>query len=355
MTIVAGRWPRGRWSAALVALCAVLGLCVTTGARAASSPYQPGSVGRSIFYGSCGSDLPSSAGAFALIDITGGRAFYQNPCLVTQFHWAQSAGVQPSLVMNLNEPAGTTAFKALTGPKGTCVAGDTTCLDYNYGFNAAEAAFADANSQGAVAAHWWLDIEVGNSWDTNPANNQQVIQGAIDSLQGHGLSVGIYSSAGQWQQIAGSFAPGLPNWVAGASDAAGARANCSADHAFGGGTVELAQFPASDAGNMEYACGGSTAPTTPSATGAPPAPRAVSATALDAHTIKLVWTIDPATTSGVGIYDGNNPPITIGGAVTSYTVANLQPGTQYCFDLYAYNSTATSDWSGWSCTTTPAQ
>ena len=340
-----------------VTLALVAGSAGARRAQAAGG-YPPGGTGRSVFYSSCGTTLPTAVGAFALINVTGGRAFYQNPCLVSQYHWAQGAGVQPSLVMNLNAPAGTTAFKALTGPKGTCVAGDQGCLSYNYGYNAAAAAFADASSQAATATRWWLDIETGNSWDTSTTANTAVIQGAIDALQAQNLTVGLYSSAGQWQQIAGSFAPGLPNWIAGASDAAGATANCSADHAFAGGAVWLTQYPASDVGNMEFACGASAPPAgtpPPPASNAPPSHRSLTATALDATSIRLVWTVDSATTDGVGVYDDNGSIATLSGPAAGYVVRGLTPGTRHCFNVYAYNSAASSDWSGWSCATTLAQ
>jgi hypothetical protein len=339
-------------------LLLLLGFAAPAAGAGAFGGYTGGSTGRSVFYSSCGSNLPASVGAFALINVTGGRAFYQNPCLVSQFHWAQGAGVQPSLVMNLNAPAGTTAFKALTGPKGTCVAGDQSCLSYNYGFNAAAAAFADATSQGTTATRWWLDIEAGNSWDSSTSANASVIQGAIDALQAQNITVGLYSSAGQWQQIAGAFAPGLPNWVAGASGPADAPGYCSADHAFAGGTVWLAQYPATDVGNMEYACGGSAQPAPASATSAttaPAAPRSLTATATSATTIRLTWTVDPATTDGVGVYDDNGSIATLSGPAAGYMVKGLQPGTQHCYNVYAFNGSASSGWSGWSCATTPAQ
>jgi hypothetical protein len=75
-------------------------------------------------------------------------------------------------------------------------------------------------------------------------SNAQVIQGALSYLTSTGVTVGIYSTATQWRTIAGTYSPGLPNWVAGAPDLGSAPTFCDASHAFGGGPVWLVQYPA---------------------------------------------------------------------------------------------------------------
>ena len=71
------------------------------------------------------------------------------------------------------------------------------------------------------------------------------LQGSIDYLAQHGAtSIGVYSTASQWNAIAGS-APGFtttPNWVPGASSARQAPTLCAAS--FTGGPVQLVQYPA---------------------------------------------------------------------------------------------------------------
>ena len=66
--------------------------------------------------------------------------------------------------------------------------------------------------------------------------------------------MGIYSTPKQWGIITGSdYQPKLPVWVPGASDAIEALSYCRPDHAFGGGTVWLVQYPLGDF-DGDYAC-----------------------------------------------------------------------------------------------------
>jgi hypothetical protein len=341
--MVAQRLLVGALATATLALCLVL---APARRAAAYGGYAPGSAGRALLYTQCGADFPAPPKTFAIISITAGRAFYQNPCLVSEYSWATAGASPPSYVLNLNAPVGTTAFKAQSGPKGTCRASDSACLSYNYGYNAAASAYADAQSQHAYASRWWLDVETTNSWSDDTKANAQVVQGAIDYLQSEGVVVGLYSSPGQWQQIAGSYAPKLPLWVAGAADAESAPRYCSADHAFGGGTVWLVQYPTAGGGIGAYACG-------TSAKRAPTVPQNVKATALDALSIQVMWTVDPDTTDAVGVYSEDGLVTTLAGPATGYTISGLQPGQRLCVNLLAINAAGYSDWAGWVCATTP--
>jgi len=326
----------------------VLGSVVGPGAAVqAFGPYPAGSTGTSLSFPQCGGSFPGTPGAFALIGVTGGRAFYQNPCLVSEYAWAQQAAAPPSLVLNLNSPVGTTAFKAQTGPRGSCAASDSSCLAFNYGFNAAQAAVADAVSQETTATVWWLDIETENSWATDPGQNVAVIQGAIAALSGHGFLVGLYSTPAQWQQLTGDFRPGLPVWLAGAPDAASAAGSCLRERGFGGGSVWLVQY-ATAAVDAVYAC--------PAQVSAPPAtPRAVRASVLDATHVRLEWEAAPDTVDSYGVYDTvAQTVLPMGGGVSSTTLGGLLPDTDYCFTLYATNRLGASGWSAYTCITTPA-
>ncbi len=173
----------------------------------------------------------------------------------SEYLWAQQATAPPTVYMNLNFPAGSTAWRGLAGPRGVCNPADLTCQAYNYGYNAGQDAYLAARGAGVSAAMWWLDIETANTWSGDTTLNATVIQGAIDYLRAQGATVGIYSTSYQWRKIAGSFSPALPNWVAtGAGTAGDAATYCSPDRAFGGGTVWLAQFYPSSGFDANYIC-----------------------------------------------------------------------------------------------------
>jgi hypothetical protein len=232
------------------ALLALLGV----GMAFAAGIYPASSTGYDVSYPQCGEAYPALPFAFGIVGVTSGRAFSQNSCLAGEYAWATKQGtIAAALYMNLNYPVGTTASEGMSGPAGNCSRADKTCQAYNYGWNAAQAAYSYALSQGAVSLNWWLDIETANSWSAKTALNQQVIQGAIDFLRGQGVTAGIYSTKSMWNKIAGSFAPGLPNWVAGASSLATAPNFCAPSYSFGGGRVWLVQYP-SGAYSADYAC-----------------------------------------------------------------------------------------------------
>ena len=178
---------------------------------------------------------------FGIVGVTNGRAFTDNPYLGAEYKWIVDSKLSPSIYMNLNYPAGSSASKGQNGPKGQCAPGDNACQAYNYGYNAAQHAFDYARSQSATASNWWLDVETENSWSNDQSLNAQVIQGSVDFLKGKGLTVGIYSNPSMWLTIAGSFSPGLPNWVAGAPNDSTLSTYFTPAHAFGGGTVRLVQ------------------------------------------------------------------------------------------------------------------
>jgi hypothetical protein len=124
---------------------------------------------------------------------------------------------------------------------GSCVPADRACQAYTYGYLAARNAMAYAATQHVTAGVWWLDIELGNTWSSNTALNAQVIAGAVAYLHAQGRIAGIYCTPYQWGVIAGSFAPHLPEWSAGAPTS-NPGSYCTASHAFGGGTIWLTQY-----------------------------------------------------------------------------------------------------------------
>jgi hypothetical protein len=150
-------------------------------------------------------------------------------------------GHAPSFYINLNYPAHATASQGLSGPAGSCSTSDAACQAFNYGYNTAQDAVSYAGSMNATSRTWWLDIEVANYWSKDPSLNARVIRGAIRYFQSHGLTVGIYSIAPMWREIAGSFSPGLPIWVAQTERWVPALAYCAPNYAFAGGTAVMVQ------------------------------------------------------------------------------------------------------------------
>lgn len=238
----------------LAVLATAAGLLLFASVASSQSPYQPGTVGHDVSFPQCEATLPAAGTyAFGIVGITGGFAFTENGCLEEQYTWASAASQPPSLYINTKFPAGTTIDERDTGPAGTCTATDTECQAYNYGYKTAQHAVTYAKTQGVTqVTTWWLDVETENTWSDDKEMNAVVIEAAIDYLEDENLPVGIYSTAYQWQEIAGDFAPGLPNWLGGASDLEDAKALC-ATGAFGGGIVELVQFPGS-VGSNDYVC-----------------------------------------------------------------------------------------------------
>lgn len=225
----------------------------TAHAAYATGPYTAGAQGYDISWPQCGGMYPSTPYAFGIVGVTDGRSFTLNPCLVSEYLWAQSATApsQLSLYMNLNYPAGTTASEGKSGPYGICKKG-SACSAENYGWNAAQYAFTQNNAKIPLSAStWWLDIETGNSWSHNTALNADVIIGAIAYLQAQAVTVGVYSTPDQWQTIAGSYAPTVPNWVAGAS--VSSPSDLCASSLYTGGSVWLTQYVSGNY-DEDYSC-----------------------------------------------------------------------------------------------------
>jgi hypothetical protein len=213
-------------------------------------PFLPGTFGYDVSYPECGSALPSPA-QFAIVGINHGHAFSTNPCFASLAAWA---GPLQAIYMNINAPP-PGSQQGLNGPAGQCTPGLTGCVAYNYGYNAAVASMQSASSVGVTAGTWWLDVETANHWDSNQYNNARTIQGALDGLTQGGVVAGIYSTAHQFGEIAGAYAPGTPIWVATGGGQQDAIAYCSPAHAFGGGTPWVTQFGAAGSQlDQDYAC-----------------------------------------------------------------------------------------------------
>jgi hypothetical protein len=321
-------------------------LVLLSGIARAYGPYPGGATGTDVSWPQCDKGLPSSPQSFAIIGVGGGRAFYQNPCLISEYSWGQSAPTAPTFFINLNSVGGSTAFKANAGPRGNCTANDDMCHAYNYGWNDARLAYADAQSQETTASMWWLDVETDNDWSSNLPVNAQVIQGAIDYLKSQGRSVGIYSTSKQWGQVAGSYNPGLPVWVAGAPDAGSAPGYCTAADAFGGGQVWLVQVTGDQFDN-DYAC-------SPQSAVAVQVPAGFQASTTSATSVQLQWNAASGPVTGFSIYDAGVFVIQLPGASTSYAINGLTAGSYHCYTIVAASGSAFSGYSPWSCVTLPS-
>jgi hypothetical protein len=236
--IVGGRW----WVAFVLfsASAASALLLNSSGARAETFP-SSGSKGYDVSWPQCGGSLPAAPFAFGIVGVTGGKSFSPNTCLATEYAWAQQGAASPMVYMNLNAPP-RNSLRSADGPAGKCLRKDFECQAYNYGWNAADYAWDYAVSKGVDVGRWWLDIETGNTWSRDKSLNAITIGAAIDYLEAQTVTVGIYSTAYQWGVIAGSYAPGLDLWAAGASSEATAPSRCSSAYAFAGGAVVLVQW-----------------------------------------------------------------------------------------------------------------
>ncbi|HET9733242.1 MAG TPA: hypothetical protein VFP54_11255 [Acidimicrobiales bacterium] len=225
------------------------------------NPYNPGAVGYDISWPDCSTGNPPAPSGLAVVGVNDGLAFTHNPCLAAEAQWASTSGGGLTFYMNINSATPSTASEDATGPKGTCASNDTPCQDYNFGWNAAQDAFSYASSLGISSPMWWLDVEgpPGSSdplWSPHPSDNAVILQAAIDALDSLGVQPGVYSTPYQWNLIAGSFAPDVPMWEAGASDLSTASTTeyCStALKGFTAGPIWLVQY-ADNTWDHDYAC-----------------------------------------------------------------------------------------------------
>lgn len=243
---------------------AALIVSILTGLGLVAPPGPPpkfiarGSVGHDISYPQCGRALPGTS-SFAIVGVANGKPYTGNPCLASEYAWANSTPGGAGFYMNTANPGPSTTslnWYAQRSPDPTCAPGRESACAYNFGYNAAAAAmtYAQAQTGRSTNTMWWLDVETENSWSrTDLGANFASIRGSIDYLQRQpGVTVGVYSIRQMWNRIAGGAALGLPNWVAGARNLADARARCSPNFSATGGPVVLTQFVSGF--DMNYAC-----------------------------------------------------------------------------------------------------
>lgn len=209
-------------------------------------PYVHGAVGYDISNFQCAKKNPSvrqtllpGKTGLAVLQVAGWLDSSVNPCLASQMAWARKVAIKTdpqSLYVFLNAPTRTAgaARQDASGPAGACarlaLARRASCRAYNYGYNGALAALRYSAAKKANTRLWWLDVEGSRSsglygsysggtyWAASQALNDRTIQGAIDALRRFRITVGIYSSSLQYDNIAGKYKPKgarVPLWVAG--------------------------------------------------------------------------------------------------------------------------------------------
>ena len=112
-----------------------------------------------------------------------------------------------------------------------------------YGWNMAELDARTRGVQSPGSYRWWLDVETVNSWESVARNNRADLEGMASYFRHIGATVGIYSTARQWNPIVGTVRPGsplyrLPDWRPGAKTPAQAKKNCHLAPLTGGGKVD---------------------------------------------------------------------------------------------------------------------
>jgi hypothetical protein len=239
---------------------------------AAAGPPRPSEpVGVDVSWPQCGKALPDKP-AFAIVGVNNGLANTTNPCLADQLAWAaNSTGTtsQPAAALYVNTanpgtagswwPTSNTYMDVVVeNPYGDCASGDFRACSYMYGY---AKAYDDANLRGVDnpgGQFWWLDVETGNSWQTDKAANVADLEGMAAYFTSINAEVGIYSTGSQWGQVAGavpseSELAGLPSWLAGARSLKGAKSNCSLAGLTPGSRVSVTQF-ISGGLDHDYAC-----------------------------------------------------------------------------------------------------
>jgi hypothetical protein len=255
-----------RWLPALAAATVLLML------QALPAEAATAGVGNDVSWPQCGKALPKGP-AFGIVGVNNGLANTTNPCLATQLTWAGSSSgstAQPKVQLYVNTAnpglagswwptSNTYAGTKVFNPYGNCKANDVgAACSYMYGW---AKAYDDAYIRGISNPSgytWWLDVETGNSWSGDKVANRADLEGMVAFFGSINAKTGIYSTATQWSQIAGTVPATsplytLPSWLAGARTMTAASRNCSSTPLTGGGKVSLTQY-VSGGFDYDYSC-----------------------------------------------------------------------------------------------------
>lgn len=253
-------------------------LAANVGVSTASPPLAPTATGFDISFPQCASPLPVSPG-FGVVGVNNGSPGTINNCLARELTWAQGA-TNPIPAFYANTGNGGPTY-GVGWPKSqqtpdVCSGANSVACSYDYGWNAARSAFANAvNAEGtdgsasptaaALASPWWLDVETGNTWETieygrtsaTEDYDTAMLEGMVASFTNIGVkTLGIYSTPSQWSEITGysgtAFAS-VPVWIPGYASLSAAEAACSTT-SFTGARVSMIQYP-SQGYDGDYVCG----------------------------------------------------------------------------------------------------
>jgi hypothetical protein len=262
-----------RFAMTVMAAFASLAIVNVSAAAAYAAQKSTTPTGNDVSYPQCGKKLPSGQ-AFGIVGVNGGLANTTNPCLAKEIVWAQAssgATSQPkvSFYVNTANPGNLVADwpqsntdpvtgTTVTDPYGNCTGGDDQACAWQYGWNLAD---LDAQTRGvpSPSSHrWWLDVETVNSWEASTSNNRADLEGMVAYFQSIGSDAGIYSTARQWGQIAGTVPSASPldplrDWIPGARTLAQAKTNCGSAPLTGAGAITVTQWTTSPA-DSDFSC-----------------------------------------------------------------------------------------------------
>ncbi len=265
---------KGALKTCLLAVATVICSVFMSGVAVAAkpSPQSQTFLGNDISWPQCGKKLPTGQ-AFGIVGVNDGLANTTNPCFQTELSWANKSvggtGQPPvALYVNTANPGHLGSWwptsnnyggSVVASPYGNCSGAVDLACSYMYGY---AKAYDDATIRGVAnpgAYRWWLDVETGNSWQSDKTLNSADLEGMVAYFQKIGAKVGLYSTNYQWQQIVGSPSTssslnGLQSWIAGASSATSAKSLCStAAPLTTGSPVVLTQFVSANLDN-DYSC-----------------------------------------------------------------------------------------------------
>lgn len=240
-----------------LALVAVVGIsAVSLAACGSSSEVEADTpIGYDVSFPQCDANLPA-AGAFTIVGVNEYLPTIPNPCFQELAEWAEGASGttgQPALAVYATA-ANPAAEDVPTWPQsgenmyGSCAGEDSQACAYQYGQDRITNNLQTIAPRSASGLKWWIDVEPEYSWETGgdgQQRNRAVLEGMVQTLQGQGAEVGIYSSPTIWQDIVGhtpadSSLNGLDIWMQGGQDLEQAEANCDMP-SFTGGQVVIAQ------------------------------------------------------------------------------------------------------------------
>jgi hypothetical protein len=259
MRLTGRRTFRSALAAAVLAAAGVLAM--PSVADAAPVPLNARERGNDVSYPQCGAALPTGSD-FGIVGVDGGKPFDPNPCLAEQIVWARTFG-HPAYYLNTANPGPRLSSHWPLGQRSPQVCTrsrpDSAGCAFDYGWNSAKdslrrarAAAASVSAPDVTRTTWWLDVEMHNTWESleyseKPMflrNDTAVLRGMTALLHRRGVrTVGVYSTAHQWQRITGGASlDRAPVWYAGVGAVRSAHQHCARTWSFNGGPVRLSQF-----------------------------------------------------------------------------------------------------------------